>query len=70
MQTKNPTAVLAVRVPAELADTVREVAESRNLTVNEMLRADITAKYYCAPIERKTLKRDRSSDNSEIVVED
>lgn len=70
MQTKEPTAVLAVRVPLTLVHAVREAAKGRNISVNEMLGLDIAAKYYCGSTERKSLKNDRISDNSEIDVED
>lgn len=70
MQTKNPTTVLAVRVPTELSDDVRRVAKARNLSVNEMLRMDIAARYYCGSNERISDESDQTSDADSIELGD
>ena len=70
MQTKEPTLVLAVRVPVTLAEAIRETAKGRKLSVNKMLILDVLAKYYCGPDERKTLKDDQPSDADSIELGD
>ena len=63
MTTKKPTTVIAIRAPSDLVDTIRQVAAGRNITVNELLRNELMAKYYCGPSERKSLQNVQPSDD-------
>ena len=62
MQTKKPTTVISVRLPADLGEAVVLAAEARRITVNEMLRLDIAAKYHCGDSDRKSLQNVQSAD--------
>ena len=69
MQTKEPTLVLAVRVPVTLAEAIRETAKGRKLSVNKMLSLDLLAKYYCGQDEQKSFKKEQPSDADTIDME-
>lgn len=70
MQTKKPTTVIAVRAPTDLVEQIRQVAKDRGITVNEMLRLDIQAKYYCGPVARKTVVDAQTSDADDFIPEE
>lgn len=70
MQTKKPTTVIAVRVPTDLSEAVREEAGRRNISVNEMLRLDIAAKYHCGRVERNSDQTVQTSDADTYTPEE
>lgn len=67
---KKQTTVIAVRAPDELVEAIREEAEGRKVSVNELLNLELAARFKRGSVVRKSHQETQNPDEAPFIPED